>query len=145
VQELFPGLFQGDFQMSGQKQVLVVDDDESVRMFVSGVMEAEGWAAVEALNGQQALDAVELEIPDLIILDVNMPVMDGFEAFRRLRDSPFSGDIPIIMLTGINEELGESYDRERMESEFGVEGPEGFVDKPVDAVFLLQSVMGVVG
>ena len=131
--------------MSNQKKVLVVDDDESVRMFVAGVMEAEGWEAIEALNGQQALDKAESELPDLIVLDVNMPVMDGFTAFRLLRGSPFTDKIPIIMLTGINEEQGESYGRERMEEELGVEGPDGFVDKPVDPVFLLQSVMGVVG
>lgn len=131
--------------MAAQKKVLVVDDDESIRMFVAGVMEAEGWESIEALNGQQALDAAEAELPDLIVLDVNMPVMDGFTAFRSLRESPFTDKIPIIMLTAINEVEGESYDRERMEQEFGVEGPEGFVDKPVDPVFLLQSVMGVMG
>lgn len=131
--------------MALAKKVLVVDDDESVRMFVAGVMEAEGWEVVEAMNGQQALDIAEIEPPDLIVLDVNMPVMDGFEAFRRLRDSHFTEKVPIIMLTGINEEQGESYDRERMETQFGVTGPEAFVDKPVDPVFLLQSVMGVVG
>jgi two-component system chemotaxis response regulator CheY len=131
--------------MAKVKKVLIVDDDESIRMFVAAIMEAEGWEVMEALNGQQGLDAAELETPDLIILDVDMPVMDGFEAFKRFRDSPFLGTVPIIMLTGINEERGESYDRDRMEEEFGVEGPEDFVDKPVDPVFLLQSVMGVVG
>jgi len=131
--------------MALAKKVLVVDDDESVRLFVAGIMEAEGWEAIEALNGQQALDKAETESPDLIVLDVNMPVMDGFTAFKLLRESPFTDQIPIIMLTGINEEEGTSYDRDRMEAEFGVEGPQGFVDKPVDPVFLLQSVMGVVG
>ena len=131
--------------MATEKRVLIVDDDEGVRMFVAAVMEAEGWVTEEALNGQQALDATELNMPDLVILDVNMPVMDGFETFKRLRESPFTEKVPIIMLTGINEEHGEHYDRERMETEFAVEGPEEFVDKPVDPVFLLQSVMGVVG
>lgn len=131
--------------MASLKKVLVVDDDESIRLFVAGIMEAEGWEAIEALNGQQALDRAEAEEPDLIVLDVNMPVMDGFTAFKRLRESPFTAKIPIIMLTAFNEETGERYDRERMEAEFGVDGPEDFVDKPVDAVFLLQSVFGVVG
>lgn len=131
--------------MALTKKVLVVDDDESVRLFVAGIMEAEGWEAIEALNGQQALDKAESESPDLIVLDVNMPVMDGFTAFKLLRESPFTDKIPIIMLTAINEEEGASHDRDTMEAEFGVAGPEGFVDKPVDPVFLLQSVMGVVG
>ena len=131
--------------MAGAKRVLIVDDDESVRMFVAGVMEAEGWDTEEALNGQQGVDQAELDVPDLIILDVNMPVMDGFEAFQQFRNSPFTDKVPIIMLTGINAEEGEAYSRERMEEKFGVEGPEAFVEKPVDPVFLLQSVMGVVG
>jgi CheY-like chemotaxis protein len=62
-----------------------------------------------------------------------------------LRESPFTENIPIIMLTGVNEEMGTDYDVQRMEEEFGVTGPEAFVDKPVDPVFLLQSVLGVVG
>lgn len=131
--------------MALPKRVLIVDDDESVRLFVAGVMEAEGWEILEALNGQQAVDRAEAEKPDLIVLDVNMPVMDGFTAFRLLRESPFTGTIPIIMLTGVNEEEGTDYDARRMEEEFAVNGPEGFVDKPVDPVFLLQSVLGVVG
>jgi len=131
--------------MALPKRVLIVDDDESVRLFVAGVMEAEGWESIEALNGQQAIDRAEAEKPDLIVLDVNMPVMDGFTAFRMLRESPFTETIPIIMLTAVNEEEGTAYNADRMEEVFGVKGPEGFVDKPVDPVFLLQSVLGVVG
>lgn len=131
--------------MALPKRVLIVDDDESVRLFVAGIMEGEGWEAIEALNGQQAIDRAESEKPDLIVLDVNMPVMDGFTAFRHLRESPFTDKIPIIMLTAVNEEEGTQYDAARMEEAFGVEAPDGFVDKPVDPVFLLQSVLGVVG
>lgn len=131
--------------MALPKRVLIVDDDESVRLFVAGIMEAEGWEIIEALNGQQAIDRAEAEKPDLIVLDVNMPVMDGFTAFKLLRESPFTEAIPIIMLTGVNEEEGTAFNAERMEEEFGVKGPEAFVDKPVDPVFLLQSLLGVVG
>ena len=131
--------------MALPKRVLIVDDDESVRLFVAGVMEGEGWETLEALNGQQAIDRAEAEHPDLIVLDVNMPVMDGFTAFRLLRESPFTENIPIIMLTGVNEEQGTQYDGAWMEAEFGVDAPNGFVEKPVDPVFLLQSVLGVVG
>jgi CheY-like chemotaxis protein len=102
--------------MAPPKRVLIVDDDESVRLFVAGVMEAEGWETVEALNGQQAIERAEAEKPDLIVLDVNMPVMDGFTAFRHLRDSPFTETIPIIMLTGVNEETGSNYDAGRKPS-----------------------------
>jgi CheY-like chemotaxis protein len=132
--------------MAGPKKVLIVDDDEGVRLFVDAIMAGEGWHCVEGRTGQDALDLADSEKPDLIILDVNMPLMDGFEAFRKLRDSPFTQDIPIIMLTAINiEGDGEQFDEHKMEQKFGVVGPEGFVEKPVDANFLLQSVMGVMG
>ena len=132
--------------MPGPKKVLIVDDDEGVRLFVEAIMSGEGWVCFEGRTGQDALDLAESEQPDLIILDVNMPVMDGFEAFKQLRDSPFTQDIPIIMLTAINTlSDDEQYDERTMEQKFGVVGPEGFVEKPVDADFLLQSVMGVMG
>jgi len=131
--------------MATRKLVLIVDDDENVRMFVQAVMESEGWRALEARNGQEAVDMAEAEMPDLIIRDVMMPVMGGFEAFRRLRESPFTGRIPISMFTGYNAEKGTKYTREDLEAAFGVSAPEGFVDKPVDVAHLLHCVLGVVG
>ena len=128
------------------RRVLIVDDDADVRLFVRAVMEGEGWQATEARHGEEAVDMVEQDPPDLVILDVGMPVMDGFEAFQRLRKSPHTERVPIIMLTGINTENEEkTYSEDSMEKAFGVNGPEGFVDKPVDATFLLNSIMGVMG
>ncbi len=128
------------------KKVLVVDDDEDSRIFVVSIMEGEGWETLEACNGEEALDLVESEEPDLIIMDVSMPVMDGFEALRRLRRSPFTEEIPVIMLTGINEERGATlYNAAALESAFSIRGPEAFVDKPVDPDFLLHSIMGAIG
>lgn len=128
------------------KKVLIVDDDEGVRLFVEAIMIGLGWDCVDARNGEEAVYMAEEEMPDLIILDVQMPVMNGFEAFRRIRNSPFTEDIVIIMLTGVNEESdGIKFDAERMEKEFGVSRPEGFVDKPVDGDFLSKCIMGVVG
>ena len=95
-------------------------------------------------NGQDALDLAETEDPDLIILDISMAVMDGFEAFSNLRSSPFTDKI--IMLTAINaDDPDAQYDAAVMEEEFGVSRPEGFVDKPVDPDFLLASIFGVMG
>ncbi len=128
------------------KKVLIADDDSDVRLFVRAIMENAGWEAEEAANGEDAMDlALEL-LPDLVILDVTMPKLDGFEVFRRLRKSHTAADIPIIMLTGINAEgSGIRYTAEDMERAFEVDRPEGFVDKPVDSTFLMHTVMGVVG
>jgi CheY-like chemotaxis protein len=129
------------------KRVLIVDDDESVRMFVTAIMEDEGWVCSEARNGVECMDAVEQEVPDLIILDYQMPKMDGFEAFRRLRDNHTTEKVPIIILSGINESDAEvvSYTAEDLEAAFGVPKPEGFVDKPVTADHLRKCIMGVIG
>ncbi len=132
--------------MEGRRKVLIVDDDESAREFVRAVMAAEEWETVEGATGVEAVDLAQSEEPDLIILDVAMPEMDGFEAFRRLRTNEVTKHIPIIMLTAINElEPGAHHDGQSMEQRYGVDRPEGFVDKPVDPMFLLHTVFGVVG
>ncbi len=128
------------------RRVLIVDDDESVRSFVAALMAGEGWHTLEGRTGEDAIDLAASERPDLIILDVLMPVTDGFEAFRRLRSDLTTKDIPIIMLTAINElEPGDWRDEVWMEEKFGVQRPEAFVDKPVDPDFLLNAIFGVVG
>ncbi len=91
--------------------VLVVDDDDSSRDVLHRHLEREGWTVVEAANGQLALDEVALQKPDLILLDLIMPEMDGFELAARLRQNAEWRSIPIIVLTAkaITEE-----DRERL-------------------------------
>ena len=132
--------------MDGSKKVLIVDDDESAREFVRAIMAAEDWETLEGTTGLDAVELAEREAPDLIILDVDMPEMDGFEAFRHLRTGLATKDIPIIMLTAINELDPESrHDAISMEKRYGVTRPEGFVEKPVDPKFLLHTVFGVVG
>jgi len=74
-----------------------------------------------------------------------IPAMDGFEVFRRLRESPFTERIPILNVTGYNAEKGTTYTKEDLEAAFGVSAPEAFVDKPVDAAHLLHCVLGGVG
>ena len=76
--------------------VLVVDDDVRVRTLARAMLEAQ-FRVVEATDGVQALRQVYLERPDLVLLDVTMPAMDGMEACRRIRDL---ADVPIIMVTG---------------------------------------------
>lgn len=128
------------------KTVLVVDDDETARMFVKAVMEGLGWLTLEARDGEEGLDLAEHEHPDLIILDVSMPGKDGMDVFYDLRTHHVTEKIPIIFLTAINSRKdGVRYTADEIEAAYGVPGPEGFVDKPVDGAFLTQCVMGVMG
>jgi twitching motility two-component system response regulator PilH len=115
------------------KKILVVDDDPDVRLFNASVVEDLGYRSVEATNGEEGQLMVAQEVPDLIILDVMMPLQSGIRLYRALKtDSAFAG-IPVIILSGISE-------RSFMKSQealnaFGGEipAPEAYVEKPADA------------
>ena len=129
-----------------RKKALVVDDDESTREFVGELMRRNGWDVIEGANGIEAIEKAEEEEPDIIILDVEMPEMDGFEAFRRLRTDFQTERIPVIMLTAINDLTSdEAFDEDSVGERLGVENPEGFVDKPVNPEFLMNVIFGIVG
>jgi adenylate cyclase len=104
--------------------VLVVDDDEANRMLLRDPLETHGYRIIEAENGEQALQKVEQQPPDVILLDVMMPRMDGFEVCRRLKKNPGTAHIPILIVTALSE---------RMERMMGIAaGASDFLGKPVD-------------
>jgi CheY-like chemotaxis protein len=77
-----------------------VDDDVRVRETLVAILRAAGLGCRTAANGAEALDAVAVAPPDLILLDIHMPVLDGLETCRRLKATPASAAIPVIALTG---------------------------------------------
>jgi DNA-binding response OmpR family regulator len=82
-------------------RLLVVDDEVDICGFVKGFFSERGFAVTSAYNGVEALEAVERERPDIMLLDVKMPVMDGLETLRRIREN--SGTMMVIMITAIDE------------------------------------------
>src|SRR6202171_4029953 len=76
--------------------ILVVDDDPQIRRVMRATLTAQGYTIVEARDGQEALEKLRSERPDLVLLDMNMPVMDGLEACREIRRD---SEVPVIMLT----------------------------------------------
>ena len=104
--------------------VLVVDDEEANRMLLRDPLEVHGYEIIEAENGEQALQKVEQRPPDVILLDVMMPQMDGFEVCRRLKKEARTAHIPILIVTALSE---------RMERMMGIAaGASDFLSKPVD-------------
>ena len=79
--------------------VLVIDDDDDTRERLRGFLKKDGWAVIEAENGSVGLDSVVATRPEVILLDLTMPVMDGFTFLQRLRDRPDCRDIPVVVLT----------------------------------------------
>ena len=101
------------------RQILVVDDEPRIIGFIRMNLELEGHQVLEAHNGLDALEAVRTKLPDIVLLDVMMPDLDGFETLRMLRE--FS-DIPVIMLTAKGEENDRVYGLEL--------GADDYITKP---------------
>src|SRR4029450_2848250 len=84
------------------KKILVVDDTaHNVKMLVD-LLSAKGYETVTAPSGQEGLDQVEAERPDLVLLDVMMPGMDGYEVCRRIRANPEHAMLPVVMVTALD-------------------------------------------
>lgn len=81
------------------KKILAVDDEPSIRRLVEVNLQRAGYAITTAPDGQAALDQIARERPDMVLLDVMMPRMDGFELLRRLKADPATAGIPVLMLT----------------------------------------------
>jgi two-component system KDP operon response regulator KdpE len=114
------------------RRILVVDDEERMVRFIRLNLEHDGFQAVEAFNGQQAMDRLRETLPDLVLLDVMLPDIDGFEVLRLIRES---NDVPVIMLTA----KGEEDDRVQ-----GLElGADDYVTKPFSPRELVSRVRAV--
>lgn len=108
---------------TNNKLVLIVDDDPAVRLMMTSVLESLGICVEEAKDGEQALKFLENVIPDLLLLDVMMPGLDGFALYERIRQVPAISEIPIVMVTGSNDtsSIQRAYDL----------GVADFITKPI--------------
>ncbi len=113
--------------MADGKKILVADDEEQLALALKIRLESRGYQVTMVHNGQQALERAVAEPPDLVILDVLMPVMDGYSCVRELNKRVGRGKIPVIILTA----------RERLKDLFELEGVEDYVVKPFDHEDLL--------
>ena len=118
-------------RVEGRRLVLIVDDDDRLREFVRVNLEMEGYAVREASNAEEGLKALEEEPPDLILLDVMMPQVDGWEMLQRVHERHGVGAIPVIMFSG-------KVDEEALKRA-AAEGAQGFVGKPFSPQQLIDS------
>src|SRR4029079_19081807 len=81
------------------RRILVVEDQEDNRQILRDLLGSADYEMDEAENGQEAIDAVAEQRPDLILIDIQLPIMDGYEATRRIKGNPATKDIPIIVVT----------------------------------------------
>ncbi len=118
--------------MTATKKILLVDDSATTLFMEKMLLDGGPFDLIMAKDGQEALDKALAEAPDLILLDVVMPVMDGFEACRALRAEEATSETPIIMVTTRGEES-------HMENGFAA-GCNDYVTKPINGTELLTKV-----
>jgi two-component system cell cycle response regulator DivK len=114
------------------KRILVVEDQEDNRQILRDLLASADYEMDEAENGQEALDAVAKQRPDLILMDIQLPIMDGYEATRRIKADPVLRTIPIIAVTSHALSGGEEKAR--------AAGCDDFVPKPYSPRQLLAKI-----
>jgi DNA-binding response OmpR family regulator len=114
---------------SSEPVVLIVDDDERLREYVRVNLEMEGYSVREAGSAEEGLNVLEESTPDLVLLDVMMPEVDGWEMLRRVQERHGVGAIPVIMFSGKVDE-NEAAARSR--------GAQGFIGKPFNPQELID-------
>lgn len=117
--------------------ILTVDDSQAIRQLVRATLNSSGYDVHEAASGASAIEQVKNQAFDLILSDVNMPIMNGFELVASLRAAPLLYAAPILMLT--TEFSGEQKARAK------IAGANGWVMKPIDPDQLLRAVSRVLG
>jgi CheY-like chemotaxis protein len=129
--------FQGEGIMKNEPYVLVVDDDPDILDGLVTVLDSLPIRLKTACDGRQCLDLIEEEIPDLLILDLLMPVVDGFSVIKELRSSPGYAALSIMVLTTVIEDAS----RRRYELETGLEmDVQDYIEKPVSPTDLVKRV-----
>jgi two-component system, OmpR family, alkaline phosphatase synthesis response regulator PhoP len=123
--------------MAEKKKILLIDDDPDFVEAVKVIVENGGYEVRVAYDGAEGLEAVAEEKPDLIVLDVMMPVMNGHEACAKLKADPQTAKIPIILLTAVADRVTTSTytHRDMLESE-----AEDYMPKPVEPAELLALI-----
>ena len=125
--------------MADNAKILVVDDDPDIRTVLSALLESKGYQVVTASDGKEGLDTLKAEKPSLMILDLLMSEMDGFDVMKKLKDPRWAkySNIPIMVLTSVREDAS----RRRYELETGVTmDVDDYLEKPINPPVVLERV-----
>jgi len=121
----------------GNKRILLADDEEDIKTVVKMLLESHGYEVATAFDGLDTLDKAKTEKPDLILLDIMMPVLNGFEVCKRLKEDQETADIPIIMLSA-------AAHADSVEKGLSA-GAKDYIIKPFEPETLLQKVKETLG
>jgi CheY-like chemotaxis protein len=113
-------------------RILIADDNAASRELLKEVLELSGYEVIEAEDGEEAVRGVRESKPHLVLVDIQMPVMDGYGVLRELRADPRFSDVPVVALTA----FAMQGDRERAETA----GFNGYITKPIEIATLRQEI-----
>jgi len=119
------------------KRILIVEDKEDLRVILRDYLTASGYEVVEALDGVEAVALARSEHPDLILMDIQLPNLDGYEATRLIKGDPSVGSTQIIAVS--------SFAMRGDEEKARASGCDGYVTKPYSPVKLLAMIRGILG
>ena len=117
--------------------ILVVDDDDDIRFLIAKMLSKEGYCVTDAASAAEAEIAARAQNPDLILMDIGMPELDGLSAVWRMRELPELAEVPVVIVS--------AYDSFDLRAEATAEGCKGYLTKPVDPVVLAAKVREILG
>ena len=115
-----------------KKKILIVEDEESLLKLESILLTSKGYEVRGVANGRAALDAIAAETPDLVLLDIMLPEIDGFEVCQRIKENPATAKIPVVMLTA-------KKSREDMARGEKV-GADWYITKPFKSAMVIETI-----
>lgn len=117
------------------KRILVVDDSPTETFAMSNMLNKYGYEVLSADNGEKGVEMAKLEVPDLVLMDIVMPGINGFQATRQLSKDASTKAIPVIMVTTKNQDSDREWSR--------IQGAKGFLVKPVIEKELIKTIEAV--
>jgi CheY-like chemotaxis protein len=119
------------------QRALVIEDNENNMELITFLLETNGYATVRATTGRMGLDLLERELADFVLLDIQLPDINGYEVLRRIRASGVGSRLPVIAVTS----FAMSGDRQRLLNA----GCNGYVEKPIDPYLIIDQIRAIVG
>ncbi|MGD2120452.1 MAG: response regulator [Gemmatimonadota bacterium] len=127
-----------------KKRILIVDDEPDIVSYLEMVLQDNGFDTETAGNGNEALDAVKANPPDLVTLDITMPEASGTRFYKEMRTDPELSQIPVVIVTAVTGLGGDKYAYEKFISNRRlVPAPEAFFPKPIDREAFIEAVKGL--
>jgi CheY-like chemotaxis protein len=127
-----------------KKKILIVDDEPDIVSYLEMLLQDQGYETSSAGNGNEALEAVKRDRPDLVTLDITMPEASGTRFYKEMRTDPELAKIPVIIVTAVTGLGGDKYAYEKFISHRRlIPAPEAFFPKPIEREAFVEAVKGL--